>query len=436
MTKRFGLLGGKLSHSYSPLIHAELVDYDYHLYEKKPEELDEFFREGGFDGLNVTIPYKRDVIKYCSEMSETARRMGSVNTLVRRRDGTFYGHNTDYYGFTYLLNHTDADISKGKTIVLGNGGSSQTVQAVLRDQGAKTVAVISRGGENNYENLDKHKDALYLVNTTPVGMYPGNGAAPVNLGIFPQCEAVMDLIYNPTRTELMLIAEARGIPAYGGLRMLTAQAKRSSELFAEAIFQDGWANNPASEHGIHTEQCALEDTIERITAKILSMSQNIILIGMPGCGKSSIGAELARRMGRSFADTDIEIERRMGKHPARIIAEEGEDAFRALEHEVLQGLCKERGMVVATGGGIVTRPENYRCIRQNGRVFFLDRDIAKLPLEDRPLSIRDGVEQLMRVRLPLYKQWSDNTVSVNGIDETAEEIINLYVWAPLAAPIM
>ena len=399
----FGLLGESLAHSYSPLIHAELGNYEYNLYEKKPEELAEFLRHGNFDGLNITIPYKKAVIPLCAGLSKTAGAIGSVNTITRLADGSLYGDNTDYYGFSYLLRKTGVDTSSGKTIILGSGGSSLTAQAVLQDMQAREVVVVSRSGADNYENIGKHSDAIMIINTTPVGMYPDNGFSPVNcLEVFQNCRVVIDLIYNPPRTELLLQAEKRGIFCANGLAMLVAQAKKSAEQFMCTSIAD--------------------EQIEMITAKISKQTQNIILIGMPGCGKSSIGAALAKKMNREFADTDEWVVNTAGKPIPAIFAEHGEDMFRKLENDALKALCKRSGLVIATGGGIVKVPENRNIIRQNGMVIFLHRDIAELPISGRPLSERDGVAALAETRLPLYSQWSDYTVLVRGIEQTAEDI--------------
>jgi shikimate dehydrogenase len=398
------LLGEKLSHSFSPQIHAELGGYEYRLFEKTSNELEDFLQHGDFYGLNITIPYKKAVIPYCADLSETARLTGSVNTIIRQSDGSLHGHNTDFFGFGYLLGKSGIKPNEGKALVLGSGGSSVTVQAVLRHRDAEKIIVVSRGGADNYQTIEKHSDAKWLINTTPVGMYPNNGVSPIaDLTIFSDCLGLADLIYNPSRTELMALAEESGIPAYNGLTMLVAQAKKSAELFTNS-------NIPDVE-------------IERIIAKITRLSLNIVLIGMPGCGKTRIGTVLAKKLGRNFIDTDTSIVKNAGKPIPNIFAEDGEDRFRALEHNALQTVCKESGLVIATGGGVVTRPENRRVIRQNSVVIFLDRDISKLPTAGRPLSQRDGIKVLAAIRLPLYRQWSDHIVKVHGVEETAEEIL-------------
>ena len=404
---RFGLLGERLAHSFSPFIHAELGGYEYNLYEKKPQELQDFFMRGNFDGLNVTIPYKKTVIPFCKSLSETARIIGSVNTITRLDDGSFYGDNTDFYGFAYLLKKAGANVTAGKTIILGSGGSSLTVRAVLESMNAKEIIVISRGGCDNYENIQKHRDATIIINTTPVGMYPDNEHSPIaDLGIFQNCRTVIDLVYNPARTELLLQAEELGISGEGGLAMLAAQAKKAGEHFTRKSIPD--------------------EKIEEVIIKIARATQNIVLIGMPGCGKTSIGMALAQKMGREFADTDEEIVKTAGKPIPDIFAQDGEDKFRKMENDVLSALCKRSGLVIATGGGIVKQPRNRRVIRQNGVIVFLDRNIAELPVSGRPLSAQEGVIALAAARLPLYVQWAEYTVPVCGIEQTAEDIYGRF----------
>jgi len=264
-TLRCGLLGRTLGHSYSPAIHAQLAGYSYLLYEKEPEELEGFLRSGEFDGLNVTIPYKKAVIPYCAELSDTARAIGAVNTIVRRPDGTLWGGNTDAYGFSMLVQSSGAEVRGKKALVFGSGGASATAQYVLRQMGAREVVVISRHGEDNYENLDRHTDAEIAVNATPVGMYPNTGLSPVDLSRFPALEAALDVVYNPARTEFLLQAERLGLKRANGLLMLTAQAKKSCEAFLGAPIAD--------------------ERIAAITKSLAAQMQNVVLIGMPGSGK-------------------------------------------------------------------------------------------------------------------------------------------------------
>lgn len=275
---RCGLLGRVLGHSYSPMIHGMLGQYSYDLFPTEPEALDALLRGDAWDGLNVTIPYKKTVVPYCAELSETAEKLGSVNTLVRRADGTIYGANTDYDGFCYLVRQSGIPVAGRKALVLGSGGASVTVCAVLRDLGAASVTVISRSGPDNYENLDRHADAQIIANTTPLGMYPNTGSAAVDLRAFPRCEGVFDIVYNPARTALLLQAEQLGIPCAGGLSMLVAQAKRSAELFTGTEIADG--------------------RVAEIEKAIRMRLENVVLIGMPGCGKSSVARRLGERLGR------------------------------------------------------------------------------------------------------------------------------------------
>ena len=408
MKKRFGLLGENLSHSFSPQIHAELGDYEYRLYEKRLDELEGFLSKGNFDGLNVTIPYKKNVIPFCTELSDTAKLTGSVNTIIRGKDGSLSGHNTDFFGISYLMSKAKMNPAGGKTLVLGSGGSSLTIQAVLKNQNSPEIVVISRTGENNYQNLDRHRDVKWIINTTPVGMYPNNGVSPLpNFKIFGECKGVIDLIYNPACTELILQAQDAGIPAFNGLTMLVAQAKKAAEYF------------------INTD--IVNEEIERIESIITRQSLNIVLIGMPGCGKTSVGLALAKKMKREFIDTDKLITKAAKKPIPAIFADNsggttGEEKFRELETSILQTACRQSGKVIATGGGVVTREENRHIIRQNGIVVYRERDISLLPVKGRPVSQREGIEALAAARLPLYRSWSDYTAQGNEIDQTAADI--------------
>ena len=399
---RCGLLGEHLTHSYSPQIHALLGDYSYELFEVAPEKLGEFLQAGEFDGLNVTIPYKRAVIPYCAELSAAAREMGSVNTLLRRPDGTLYGDNTDLDGFRWLLARGGGIRPGEKTLVLGTGGASQTVQAVLRAAGAE-VAVLSRRGESNYATLPRHADARLVVNATPVGMYPNNGARLIDLAQLPQCRCVLDLIYNPARTRLLLDAAARGIRCENGLSMLVAQAKRAAELFTGRDIPDA----------------ACTDILRRMEAQM----HNLILVGMPGSGKTTVGSLLAVSLGRPFYDADGEIEKKLGCSIPAFFAQRGEAAFRAVETEVLAELGKRSGCVIATGGGCVTRGENYDLLHQNGEIIWLRRSLTELPVEGRPVSQSRSLPELYREREPAYRRFADFCVENEATPEAAVEKI-------------
>lgn len=388
-----GLLGRVLGHSYSPQIHGLLGDYSYDLYEKEPEELEGFLRQGDFTGLNVTIPYKKDVMAFLDGLSPVAQKMGCVNTILRREDGTLYGHNSDYYGFISLVKHSGIPVSGKKTLVLGSGGASNTAVNALRDLGADPT-VISRSGENNYENLSRHRDASLIVNTTPLGMYPKTGVAPLDLKKFPHLEGVLDVIYNPAKTQLLLDAEALGIPHENGLWMLVAQAKESAEYFTGSTIDDA--------------------RIADIHGKLKKQMGNIVLIGMPGCGKTTVGTALAQSLNRPFVDADEQIISLAGKSIPEIFARDGEDAFRAWETKALDALGKQSGLVIATGGGCVTRQENYPLLHQNGTIVCLQRDLRLLPKDGRPLSQRNSLEAMYQARRPMYEAFSDSTVDNNG----------------------
>lgn len=416
----FGLLGEHLSHSYSPRIHSMLGNDTYTLFPTPQEKLAAFLTEGNFDGLNVTIPYKKAVLSYLAALSPRARQLGSVNTILRRSDGSLYGDNTDYDGFRYMLRGWESLIRGKKALVLGSGGASVTVVQVLQDIGAGQVIVISRSGADNYDNLDRHGDAVLLVNTTPVGMYPNNGAAPVDLTRLPALGCVADIIYNPAKTALMLQAQSLGIPAIGGLSMLVAQAKYSADLFLGKKQKDA--------------------LIEKIQRKISGEMKNIVLIGMPGCGKSMIGKRLAAILDREWIDIDAEIVKAAGKPIPEIFQQDGEAAFRRLETQCVAQAGKKSGCVISTGGGVVTRPENRDLLRQNSTVVYVWRQMTKTYREQlglgkekaqsRPLLIQHSPDELERQRRPLYLAWSDVKVMNIGIQETAWQLVSFLHLSP------
>lgn len=397
-----GLLGRKLGHSYSPQIHGQLASYDYSLFEKEPEELEGFLKNGNFVGLNVTIPYKKDVIPFLDQLSPVARRLGAVNTIVRRRDGSLVGHNTDYFGFRYLVQQSGLDVRGKKVLVLGSGGASNTAVAALQELGARVV-IISRSGENNYGNLHLHANASVIVNTTPVGMYPNTGVSPIDLGCFPRLEGVLDVVYNPARTQILLDAENRGLVAMNGLWMLVAQAKESAEWFSGETIPDS--------------------RIVQIHAALRAQMENIILVGMPGCGKTTIGRLLARETGKQFVDADEALEARVGRKITDIIPTDGEAAFRSLETETLAELGKQSGFVIATGGGCVTQERNYPLLHQNGTILWLTRALDKLPTEGRPLSQTGKLQQMLATRQPMYRHFADAVIENDGtVEETLAQI--------------
>lgn len=402
--ERFGLIGYPLGHSFSPKIHQRLGSWPYELHPLQPEELGPFLQAGEFSGLNVTLPYKTAVIPYCGELSPIARRIGSVNTILRRPDGTLYGHNTDYDGLRGLLEQAGLaqEFTDRKVLVLGSGGASLTARTVAQDLGAGEVVVISRGGPDHYGNLDRHADARFILNTTPVGMYPNTGKAPLDLKLFPLCRGVCDIVYNPARTQLMLDAQQLDIPAVGGLGMLVGQAKAAAELFLGKTLESGLA--------------------AAITREIRNETENMVLIGMPGCGKSTVGRALADRTGRRLVDIDQELEQELGCAIPDFFAQKGEAAFRQAESEMLARFCRESGLVIACGGGAVTVPENIDVMRQNGRLVYLRRPLEELPTEGRPVSRSRPLEELFAQRRPLYESAADLTVDNVQVEQAAADI--------------
>ncbi len=408
MEKIYGLLGRTLGHSWSAPIHKALGCEGYRLFELEPGELEGFLRREDVGGLNVTIPYKRDVMKYCDALDPAAEAIGSVNTLVRR-EGKLYGYNTDIDGFLYMLRRAEISLRGKKAVILGSGGASLTAQAAARQEGAREIVVVSRTGEVHYENLpERHADAEVLVNTTPVGMWPRLEGQPVDLRLLPAVTDVADVIYNPGRTNLLLQAEEldhwRRMPGYalsppggrsirytGGLPMLVHQAKRAEELFFGRPVPD-------------------EET-EKIAARLWRDQTNLVLIGMPGSGKTTVGRELARLSGKPLVDLDEEIVRKAGKPIPEIFASQGEGPFRQLEHEVLTEACSRSGQIIATGGGAVLWSENRAAMRRTGRVYHLRRRLEDLPTEGRPLSQAGKLAEMERVRDPLYTAAADCAVS-------------------------
>lgn len=398
---RYGLIGEKLEHSYSKLIHEKLGHYSYELIPLSLGELEAFIKEGDWQGLNVTIPYKQTVIPFCDALSERAERIGSVNTLLRREDGSIFGDNTDYEGFLAMAGQAGIDFRDQKVLILGSGGTSLTAQAVVEDRGGRPV-VVSRSGNSHYGNLELHKDADMIVNTTPVGMYPDTEAQPLDLLGFPRCRGVLDVIYNPFYSRLVLQAKALGIPCSGGLNMLVAQAKGAAERFTGA--------------------CLPGELVGGIRDDLMNDLCNLVIIGMPGSGKTSVGKLLAAELGMDFVDTDEEVEAAAGLSIPDIFEQLGEEAFRKLEAEQTQKVCKENRLVIATGGGVVKDPLNYARLKQNGTIIFLQRDPRMLSIKGRPLSKnREELMALYRERIGLYEAFADLSVSC---DCSIEEAVN------------
>lgn len=404
---RFGLLGRKLGHSYSALIHKELGSAPYDLIELEPDEVEPFVREGSWQGLNVTIPYKKDAARLADECSLRVERLGVSNTLVKRLDGTIFAENTDVLGFAYLLERFCTEelgaasaieaLADAPVLVLGSGGASQAVQAALADAGAD-ISVVSRKGDDTYGTLlARHADARLIVNTTPVGMYPACPASPIDektLSQLPELLGVLDVVYNPRRTGICLAAERLGLPSASGLPMLVAQAYYASELFQGKDI-------PAS-------------AIGKIERDITATTDNLVLIGMPGSGKTTTGKHLAHVLHRPFIDMDDAYQMEYGRSAGEAILKDGEEAFRRQETELLSKTASRSGLVISCGGGVVTRPENYPLLHQNSFIIMLDRPIETLETKGRPISQSKGLEKLALERLPLYRAWADLVLSCTG----------------------
>ena len=384
----FGLIGHPLGHSISPQIHAALGNPAYSLYPAEPDEIEDFLADTRLSGLNVTIPYKRAVIPFCASLDPAAEAIGSVNTLVRQPDGTWKGYNTDAFGLRQMMRAAGLSFAGQDVLVLGNGGVSQTVQAVAKQDGAASVTVLSRSGGHTYADLPQfYPVSTLIVNATPVGMYPNAGEALAEPAKFTRLKGVAELIYNPARTALMQRAKACGVPCAGGLTMLVAQAKAAAELFSGKAIPDS--------------------KIAQIGSEMQRDAENIVLSGMPGSGKTVIGEALGTLTGRRVIDTDAEIVRAAGRPIPQIFSEEGEDAFRRLETEAIRRAGAERGVILVTGGGAVTRQENAEPLRSNGRIYQICRPTAQLSRSGRPLSQGADLEQMAAVRMPLYRALAD-----------------------------
>ena len=404
----YGCIGEKLPHSFSREIHALIGDYPYALQEIAPAELEDFMARRPFRGINVTIPYKQAVIPYLAGLSDTARAIGAVNTVINRGDG-LQGYNTDFDGLTHLIRRMGLALAGKKVLILGTGGTGKTAYHAVKALGAGQALFVSRTGRAGAltyrEAAEKHADADVILNATPCGMYPAIRDCPLALAAFPRLSGVVDVIYNPLRSRLVLEARARGVPSEGGLYMLAAQAVRAAELFQDTQYP--------------------EALTEEIYRRILRQKENIVLIGMPGSGKSTVAGILGRRLARPVIDTDQWIAQQAGMPVPGVIRQFGEARFRALETQALADIAPRSGVVIATGGGAVLRPDNVALLRQNGRLFFLDRPLDALrPAEDRPLSdTREKLARLYRERLPVYRQAADEIIPVRGsAEETAGDI--------------
>ena len=412
MKKKYGCIGEKLSHSFSKEIHAALADYDYKIIEIPRDKLAEFATEADFAAINVTIPYKELIMPYLKNIDEHAKAIGAVNTVVNR-NGTLYGYNTDFYGMSMLIAHAGISVEGKKVAILGTGGTSKTANAVCKSLLAKEIITVSRKESDNAVSYDTfykdHNDVEILINTTPVGMYPNTNASPVNISKLDKLSGVIDAVYNPLCTELILSAKERGIKAEGGLYMLVAQGVRASEIFLDTAYPEG--------------------TLDAVYKKILKEKENIVLCGMPGAGKTTVGKILKRKLSRELIDTDTLIVEVAGKEISSIFAEDGEAAFRDIESDVICDVSKKSAVIISTGGGAILRDKNIRELRKNGKIYFIDRPLkALLPTKDRPLAqSRADIERRYAERYDRYLAVSDERIDADTTPEgVAERILRSF----------
>lgn len=398
---KYGLIGEKLGHSFSKVIHESFAPYEYTLMPLEKDELDGFMISREFAAINVTIPYKQDVIKYLDYIDENAKKIGAVNTIVNH-SGRLYGYNTDFGGLKKLIEKNDFQLNGKKVLILGTGGTSKTANAVCESLGAKQIIKVSRRGEINYQNvLSCHGDADFIINTTPCGMYPNGDESPINLDGFNNLQGVIDVVYNPLRTKLASQAAERGIKSCCGLYMLASQAVLASEIFLGTKYS--------------------EDVFDKAYNFVLGKKLNIVLIGMPGSGKTTIGKALAEKLKSEFIDTDELIVKSEGREITDIFATDGEEYFRKEETKAIKQASEKNGVVIATGGGAVLKKENVDYLKSNGKIFFLDRPIDDImPTADRPLAKdRQAVINRYNERYPLYKAAANQIIKIDGIVEHA-----------------
>lgn len=402
---KYGCIGERLKHSFSKEIHGKLSDYEYEIREIRGEELDEFMSRADFEAINVTIPYKERVIPHLHGIDEGARAIGAVNTVVNK-SGRLYGYNTDFFGMNKLIEHSGISLGGKKVAILGTGGTAKTAFAVASSLGAREILTVSREARENavsYSELyEKHADTEIIINTTPVGMYPDIDKSPIDISAFKSLSGVIDAIYNPLRTKLVSEARSRGILAEGGLYMLVAQGVRASEIFTDKSYPEG--------------------ELMRVFSESVAEKENIVLVGMPGSGKSTVGALLASRLGRELVDTDEIIVRDSGMSIPEIFEKHGESVFRDLESAAVMKAAAKTSVIIATGGGTPLRKANIDALRQNGRIYFLDRPLKELlPTEDRPLAkSAEDIKRLYSQRYEIYTQCADVTVNA---DASAEAVM-------------
>ena len=406
--KKYGCIGKKLTHSFSKEIHSKLADYEYELIELNEDEIEDFFKSKDFNAINVTIPYKQTVIPYLDSLSDVAKRIGAVNTIVNR-NGRLYGYNTDYYGMKALIEKIGIDLNGKKVLILGTGGTSKTARILTEDMGASEIITVSRSKSENYityeEAVNEHSDVNVIINTTPSGMYPDCEGIPIDISSFNELEGVMDAVYNPLCTNLVLRAKEKGIKAEGGLYMLVMQAFVAVEKFLDTEFPKTVADN--------------------VFASVFASKENIILTGMPGSGKSTVG-KLLNIDGFSFVDTDEEIEKRCGCTIKELVGSKGEKYFRDLETQVIKDISSKGCQIISTGGGAILRKENVNSLKRNGKLFFLDANPNRLlPTDSRPLSdTADKLKKLYDERIDTYKITADVIVpDMETPDEEAEFIL-------------
>lgn len=405
---RYGLIGKTLSHSFSKEIHALICDYEYELLEIAETELEKFLEKRDFSGINVTIPYKTEVIKHLDFIDDAAKQIGAVNTVLNC-GGKLYGFNTDAFGLAALIEKNGVDLSNKKVLVLGSGGTSKTAEYVAKKQGAESVYRVSRSKKAGLITYDEaetaHTDADVIINTTPAGMFPNTLDSPIDITPFTSLKAVIDVIYNPLKSRLVLAAKKRGIPACGGLYMLIAQAYKAAQLF--------------------TDENIDISVLQNAYDSILSQKKNIVLIGMPSAGKTTIGQMLSHSLDMPFFDSDEQITLKTGKTPAKIIKERGEAAFREIESKIIYELSLKNHAVIATGGGVPTVDENVLLLKSNGKIYFIDRPLTLLtPTDDRPLSSsKEALLSLYGKRKPIYEAAADKRVINDKDVSSAVDII-------------